>query len=86
MLYHIGRLLWVCLLSVYLAFILLLKFSNLLLAANQVDQSFGLKKDVSNSAIHILFFQEDFFLKIGQESFLTYFEEKIILKEKTKYR
>jgi len=78
MFYHIGRLLRVYLLSVYLAFIILLKFSNLLLAANQVDQSYGLKQDVSHSAILGLFFQDDFFLKISEEAFLTIFESLLV--------
>ena len=79
MFYHIGRLLRVCLLSVYLEFIILLKFSNLLLAANKVDQSYGLKLDVSHSAILGLFFQENFFLKISQETFLTIYESLLEL-------
>ena len=79
MFYHIGRLLRVCLLSVYLEFIILLKFSNLLLAANQVDQSYGLKQDVSHSAILLgLFFQDNFFLKISQETFLTIYESLLV--------
>ena len=78
MFYHIGRLLRVYLLSVYLAFIILLKFSNLLLAANQVAQSYGLKQDVSHSAILGLFFQDNFFLKINQESFLTIYESLLV--------
>jgi hypothetical protein len=73
MFYHIGRLLQVCLLSVYLEFISLLNVNNLL-AANQVDQSYGLKQDVSHSAILDLFFQDNFFLKISHETFLTIFE------------
>ena len=78
MFYHIGRLLRVCLLSVYLEFIILLKFSNLLLAANQVDQGYGLKQDVSYSAILGLFFQDNFFLKISQETFLTIYESLLV--------
>ena len=78
MFYHIGRLLRVYLLSVYLAFIILLKFSNLLLAANQVDQSYGFKQDVSHSAILSLFFKENFFLKINQETFLTIYESLLV--------
>ena len=78
MFYHIGRLLRVCLLSVYLEFIILLKFSNLLLAANQVDQSYGLKQDVSHSTILGLFFQDNFFLKISQETFLTIYESLLV--------
>ena len=61
MFYHIGRLLRVCLLSVYLEFISLLNVNNLL-AANQVDQSYGMKQDVSHAAILDLFFQDNFFL------------------------
>ena len=78
MFYHIGRLLRVYLLSVYLTFIILLKFSNLLLAANQVDQSYGLKQDVSHSAILGLFFLDNFFLKISQETFLTIYESLLV--------
>ena len=78
MFYHIGRLLWVYLLRVYLAFIILLKFSSLLLAANQVEQSYGLKQDVSHSAILGLFFQDNFFLKISQETFLTIYESLLV--------
>ena len=78
MFYHIGRLLRVYLLSVYLAFIILLKFCNLLLAANQVDQGYGLKQDESHSVILSLFFQDDFFLKISQESFLTIYESILV--------
>ena len=78
MFYHIGRLLRVYLLSVYLAFIILLKFSNLLLAANQVDQSYGLKEDVSYSAILGLFFQDNFFLKISQDTYLTIYESLLV--------
>ena len=78
MFYHIGRLLRVCLLSVYLEFIILLKFSNLLLAANQVDQGYGLKLDLSHSAILGLFFQDNFFLKISQETFLTIYESLLV--------
>ena len=78
MFYHIGRLLRVCLLSVYLEFIILLKFSNLLLAANQVDQGYGLKLDLSHSAILGLFFQDNFSLKISQEAFLTIYESLLV--------
>jgi len=78
MFYHIGRLLRVHLLSVYLAFIILLNFCNLLLAANQVDQGYGLKQDESHSAIIGLFFQDDFFLKISQGSFLTIYESLLV--------
>ncbi len=78
MFYHIGRLLRVYLFSVYLAFIILLKFSNLLLAASQVDQSYGLKQNISHSAIFGLFFQNNFFLKISQETFLTIYESLIV--------
>jgi len=78
MFYHIGRLLRVCLLSVYLKFVILLKFSNQLLAANQVDQSYGLQQEVSHSAILGLFFQENFFLKIRQETFLTIYESLLV--------
>ena len=78
MFYRIGRLLRVCLLSVYLEFIILLKFSNLLLAANQVDQSYGLNPEVSHSAILGLFFQDNFFLKISQETFLTIYESLLV--------
>ena len=78
MFYHIGRLLRVYLISVYLTFIILLKFSNLLLAANQVDQSYGLKQDVSHSAILDLFFQDNFFLKISQETSLTISESLLV--------
>ena len=78
MFYHIGRLLRVCLLSVYLEFIILLKFSNLLLAANQVDQGYGLKLDSSHSAILGLFFQENFFLKVSEGTFLTIFESLLV--------
>ena len=78
MLYHIGRLLRVYLFRVYLAFIILLKFNNLLLAANQVDQNSGLKQEVSYSAILGLFFQENFFLKISQETFLTIYESILV--------
>ena len=78
MFYHIGRLLRVCLLSVYLEFIILLKFSNLLLAANQVDQGYGFKLDLSHSAILGLFFQDNFFLKISQETFLTIYESLLV--------
>ena len=78
MFYHIGRLLRVCLLSVYLEFIILLKFSNLLLAANQVDQSYGLKQEVSYSAILGLFFQDNFFPKLSQGTFLTVYESLLV--------
>jgi len=78
MFYHIGRLFQVCLLSVYLEFILLLNFSNLLLAANQVVQSYGLKEEVSHSDILGIFFQENFFLKISQETFLTFYESILV--------
>ena len=78
MFYHIGRLLRVYLLSVYLAFIILLKSCNLLLAANQVDQGYGLKQDESHSVILGLFFQDDFFLKISEEAFLTIFESLLV--------
>ena len=78
MFYHIGRLLRVCLLSAYLEFIILLKFNNLLLAANQVDQSYGLEQEISHSAIFGLFFQENFFLKINQETFLTIYESLLV--------
>ena len=78
MFYHIGRLLRVCLLSVYLEFIILLKFSNLLLAANQVDQGYGFELDLSHSAILGLFFQDSFFLKISQETFLTIYESLLV--------
>ena len=78
MFHHIVRLLRVCLLSVYLAFIILLKFSNLLLAANQVDQSYVLKQEVSHSAILGLFFQDNFFLKISQDTFLTIYESLLV--------
>jgi len=78
MFYHIGRLLRVYLFSVYLAFTILLKFSKILLAADQVDQSYGLKKDVSHSAIFGLFFQDNFFLKIHQETFLTIYESLFV--------
>ena len=78
MFYHIGRLFRVYSLSVYLTFIILLKFSNLLLAANQVDQSYGLKQDVSHSAILGLFFQDNFFLKISEGTFLTIFESLLV--------
>jgi len=78
MFYHIGRLLWVYLLSVYLAFIILLEFSTLLLAANQVDKGFGLKQDVSHPAILGFFFQDNFFLKISQETFLTTYESFLV--------
>ena len=78
MFYHIGWLLRVCLLSVYLEFIILLKFSKLLLAANQVDQSYSLKQDVSHSVILGLFFQDNFFLKISQETFLTFHESLLV--------
>ena len=78
MFYHIGRLLRVCLFSVYLEFIILQKFSNLLLAANQVDQSFGFGQDVSHPAILDLFFQDNFFLKISQETFLTIYESLLV--------
>jgi len=77
MFYHIGRLLRVCLLSVYLEFISLLNVNNLL-AANQVDQSYGLKQDVSHSAILDLFFQDNFFLKISQETSLTISESLLV--------
>ena len=78
MFYHIGRLLRVDLFRVYLAFTILLKFNNLLLAANQVDQNSGLKQDVSYSAILGLFFQENFFLKISQDTFLTIYESLLV--------
>jgi len=78
MLYHIGRLLRVYLLSVYIAFVILLKFSSLLLAANQVDQSYGLRQEVSHSAILGLFFQDNFFLKISQDNFLTIYESLLV--------
>ena len=78
MFYHIGLLLQVYILRVYLAFIILLKFSNLLLAAKQVDHSYGLKQDVSHSAILDLFFQDNFFLKISQETFLTIYESLLV--------
>ena len=78
MFYHIGRLFRVCLLSVYLEFIILLKFSNLLLAANQVNQGYGLKLNLSHSAIIGLFFQDNFFLKISQETFLTIYESLLV--------
>ena len=78
MLYHIGRLLRVYLLIVYIAFVILLKFSNLLLAANQVDQSYGLRQEVSYSAILGLFFQDNFFLKISQDNFLTIYESLLV--------
>ena len=79
MLNHIGRLLRVCLFSLYLELIILLKFSNLLLAANQVSQSSGSKQDVSHSPIHDFFFQENFFLKISQGTFLTTYESLIVI-------
>ena len=78
MFYHFGRLLRVYLFSVYLAFIILLKFSNLLLAANQVEQSYGLEQDVSHSAVLGLFFQDNFFLKINQETFLSTYESLLV--------
>ena len=78
MFYHIGLLSRVCLLSVYLEFIKILKFSNLL-AANQVDQSYGLKQEVSHSEITNFFFQDNFFLKISQNTYLTIFESLIVL-------
>ena len=77
MFYHIGRLLRVCLLSVYLEFISLLNVNNLL-ATKQVDQSYGLKQDVSHSAILDLFFQDNFFLKISQETSLTISESLLV--------
>ena len=79
MFYHIARLLRVYLLSVYLAFIILLRFSNLLLAANQVDQSHGLKQELSHSAIIGFFFHDNFFLKISQETFLTIYESLLVV-------
>ncbi len=78
MLYHIGRLFRVCLFSLYLELIIFLKFSNLLLAADQVNQSYGFNKEVSHSALNYFFYQEDFFLKINQETFLTIYESFIV--------
>ncbi len=79
MFYHIGRLLQVCLFSVYLEFIVLLKFSNHLLAADQVDQSSGLGEYFWHSAILDFFFPKNFYLKISQENFLTIYESLLLL-------
>ena len=78
MFYHVGRLSRVCLLSVYLELIIILKFSNLPLAASQVDQNYDLKKDLSHSAIDNFLFQDDFFLKISHNTFLTVYESLLL--------
>jgi len=78
MFYHIGWLLRVHLFSVYLALIILPKFSKPLLASNQVDQSYGLKQDVWNSEILGLFFQDNFFLEISHDTFLTIYESLLV--------
>ena len=61
MFYHVGRLLRVCLFSAYLELIILLKFSNLPLAA-----------------INNFFFQDNFFLKISHNTFLTIYESLLL--------
>ena len=78
MFYHIGRLLRVYLINAYLALLILLKFSNILLASNQDDQSYGLSQEVPLSALIGIFSQDDFFLKINQEAFLTIFESFLV--------
>tara|TARA_B100000686_G_C16699613_1_gene922565 strand:+ start:55 stop:1080 length:1026 start_codon:yes stop_codon:yes gene_type:complete len=78
MLYHICRLFQVCLFSVCLELVILLKFSNLLLAANQVNQSYGFKQGFTHAALLDFFFKENFFLKINQETFLTIYESIIV--------
>ena len=78
MFYHVGRLLRVCLINVYLILIFLLKFSNLPLAASQVDQNYGMGKDLSHSAIHDFFFQNSFFLKISDNTSLVLYESLLL--------
>ena len=78
MFYHVGRLLRVCLYSAYLELIILLKFSNLPLAAGQVDQNYDLGNNLSHSAISNFFFQDNFFLKINQNTFLTIYESLLL--------
>ena len=78
MFYHVGRLLRICLLNACLKLVILLKFSNLSLAARQVDQNYDLKKDLSHSAIHYFFFQDNYFLKISHNTFLTLYESVLL--------
>ncbi len=78
MFYHVGRFLRVCLLSTYLELIILLEFSNITLAASQVDQNYDLKKYFSLSAINNLFFHDNFFLKISHNTFLTIYESLLL--------
>ena len=78
MFYHVCRLLRICLLNAYLGLIILLKFSNLSLAASQVDQNYDLKKDLSHSAIHEFFFHDNFFLKINHNTLLSLYESLLL--------
>ena len=78
MLYQTGRLFRVFLFSVCLELIISLKFSKLLLATNQVNNSYGFKQDEAHSILLNFFFQENFFLKIHQASFLTIYESFIV--------
>jgi len=78
MFYHVGRLSRVCLLSVYLELIILLKFSNLPLAASQADQNNNFKNDLSHSAIHDFFFQDNYFLQISHNTSLTIYESLLL--------
>jgi len=78
MFYHICRFWQVCLFSVYFEFLILLRFSKPLIAEDKLSLSYGLNQNISHSAIHDFFLNDDFFLKIRQETFLTIYESILV--------
>lgn len=77
MISHIGRSLQACALSVCLHFFGLLKIQSLL-AADQPDEQHNLNLDGLSPEILDLFFQDQFFLKISQDTTLTIAESLLV--------